>query len=122
MIRGLILSAILLAATPFMANANEITLLPSVKLNIGDRDRIGHYWDGGRWRDRDYWRKHYEWRNERWHRYERERNRHHAYDRGYREGWRDRDHRDDRWHRGPPGPPGPHHGPDFGPGHDRHHH
>lgn len=114
MFRALILSAILLAAVPLMAGAEEITLLPSVKLNIGDRDRIGHYWDGGRWRDRDYWRRHYEWRNERWHRHERERNRHNAYDRGYREGWHDRD---DRWHRGPPGQ---HHGPDRD--HNRHHH
>ena len=34
------------------ANAGEITLLPSIKLQIGDRDNYGNYWDGGRWRDR----------------------------------------------------------------------
>ncbi len=26
------------------------TLLPSVKLQIGDRDNYGNYWDGGSWR------------------------------------------------------------------------
>ncbi|MTG54774.1 DUF2502 domain-containing protein, partial [Klebsiella pneumoniae] len=45
-----------------------ITMLPSVKLQIGDRDNYGNYWDGGSWRDRDYWRRHYEWRDNRWHR------------------------------------------------------
>ncbi len=27
-----------------------------------NRDDYGNYWDGGRWRDRDYWHSHYEWR------------------------------------------------------------
>ena len=90
MFRSLILAAILLAAGPLTANAGEITLLPSVKLQIGDRDHHGNYWDGGRWRDRDYWRRHYEWRNARWHHLARERERHNAYERGYREGWHDR--------------------------------
>ena len=27
--------------------ASEITLVPAVKLQIGDRDNSGHYWDGG---------------------------------------------------------------------------
>ena len=68
MFRSLILAAVLLAFTPLAANAGEITLLPSIKLQIGDRDNYGNYWDGGRWRDN---RK--------------------AYERGYREGWNDRD-------------------------------
>ncbi|MDU4168323.1 MAG: DUF2502 domain-containing protein YpeC, partial [Citrobacter freundii] len=55
MFRSLILAAVLLAFTPLAANAGEITLLPSIKLQIGDRDNYGNYWDGGRWRDRDYW-------------------------------------------------------------------
>ena len=63
MFRSLILAAVLLAAGPLVANAGEITLLPSVKLQIGDRDNYGNYWDGGSWRDRDYWRRHYEWRD-----------------------------------------------------------
>lgn len=62
MFRSLILAAALLAFTPLAANAGEITLLPSIKLQIGDRDDYGNYWDGGRWRDRDYWHNHYEWR------------------------------------------------------------
>ena len=70
MFRSLILAAVLLAAGPLVANAGEITLLPSVKLQIGDRDNYGNYWDGGGWRDRDYWRRHYEWRDNRWHRHD----------------------------------------------------
>lgn len=62
MFRSLILAAVLLAAAPLVANAGEITLLPSVKLQIGDRDNYGNYWDGGGWRDRDYWHRNYEWR------------------------------------------------------------
>lgn len=62
MFRSLILAAVLLAFTPLAANAGEITLLPSIKLQIGDRDNYGNYWDGGRWRDRDYWHHNYEWR------------------------------------------------------------
>ncbi|MER1979368.1 DUF2502 domain-containing protein, partial [Pseudocitrobacter faecalis] len=42
-------------------------LLPSIKLQIGDRDNYGNYWDGGRWRDRDYWHRHYQWRDRGWH-------------------------------------------------------
>lgn len=62
MFRSLILAAVLLASAPLVANAGEITLLPSIKLQIGDRDDYGRYWDGGYWRDRDYWHRHYEWR------------------------------------------------------------
>lgn len=62
MFRSLILAAVLLAFTPLAANAGEITLLPSIKLQIGDRDNYGNYWDGGRWRSQDYWHHNYEWR------------------------------------------------------------
>lgn len=49
MFRSLILAAALLAGTaPLIASAGEITLLPSIKLQIGDRDNYGNYWDGGR--------------------------------------------------------------------------
>ncbi len=48
MVRSLILAAALLAFTPLAANAGEITLLPSIKLRIGDRGDYGNYWGGGR--------------------------------------------------------------------------
>ena len=51
MFRSLFLAAALMAFTPLAANASEITLLPSIKLQIGDRDHYGNYWDGGHWRD-----------------------------------------------------------------------
>lgn len=57
MFRSLILAAALMAFIPLAANAGEITLLPSIKLQIGDRDNYGNYWDGGHWRDRDYWHR-----------------------------------------------------------------
>ena len=89
MFRSLILAAVLMAAAPLVANAGEITLLPSVKLQIGDRDNYGNYWDGGRWRDRDYWHKHWYRHDNGWHRGWDKRNK--AYERGYRDGWGDRD-------------------------------
>ena len=102
MFRSLILAAVLMASAPLVANAGEITLLPSVKLQIGDRDNYGNYWDGGGWRGRGYWHRNYEWRNKRWHKhdngYHRGWDKRNAYERGYREGWRDRD--DHRGHKG----------------------
>lgn len=106
MFRSLILAAVLLAAGPLVANAGEITLLPSVKLQIGDRDNYGNYWDGGSWRDRDYWRRHYEWRDNRWHRHDNGwhkgwyKGRDKARERGYRAGWNDRDDHRGGWGRG----------------------
>ncbi|SCC46201.1 DUF2502 domain-containing protein [Kosakonia oryziphila] len=99
MFRSLILAAVLMASAPLVANAGEITLLPSIKLQIGDRDNYGNYWDGGRWRDRDYWGRNYEWRGDRWYKHDRGWHRgwdrgwdkRDAYESGYREGWRDRD-------------------------------
>ena len=89
MFRSLILAAVLLASAPMFANTGEIILLPSVKLQIGDRDNYGNYWDGGRWRDRDYWHKHWYRHDNGWHRGWDKRNK--AYERGYRDGWGDRD-------------------------------
>lgn len=109
MFRSLILAAVLLATAPLVANAGEITLLPSVKLQIGDRDNYGNYWDGGGWRDRDYWRRHYEWRDNRWHRHDNGwhkgwyKGRDKAWERGYRAGWSDRDDHRGGWGRGPGG-------------------
>ncbi len=101
MFRSLILGAVLLATLPLSANADEITLLPSIKLQIGDRDRIGHYWDGDRWRDRDYWNKNWKWQRGGWHR---DNGRHRgwdqrrAYERGYIDGRHDRGPRGG-WHK-----------------------
>ncbi|MET4960392.1 DUF2502 domain-containing protein [Klebsiella michiganensis] len=114
MFRSLILAAVLLASAPLVANAGEITLLPSIKLQIGDRDNYGNYWDGGGCRDRDYWRRHYEWRDNRWRRHDngwhRGWDKGKAYERGYREGWKDRDDRRGGWGRGPGGGRGHGHG------------
>ena len=56
----------LMLAVPMAAQAAEITLLPAVKLQIGDRDNHGNYWDGGHWRDHGWWKSHYEWRDNHW--------------------------------------------------------
>lgn len=93
-LKPLILALSMLTVVPMAAQAGELTLLPSVKLQIGDRDNSGNYWDGGHWRDHGYWKKHYEWRENRW--------QPHGPDR------RDFDHHDNGHHRG--------HGP------GRHHH
>lgn len=119
MFRSLILAAVLLASAPIVANAGELTLIPSVKLQIGDQDNYGNHWDGDRWRDRDYWRRNYEWRDARWHRHDNGRHRgwdkRNAYERGYREGWHDRNDHRGGWGRGP-GRGG------HGHGHGGHHH
>ena len=82
MFRSLILAAVLMASAPMFANAGEITLLPSIKLQIGDRDNYGNYWDGGRWRDHDWWKAHYDWRDNHWrpHDEHRDRDDHHRHD------------------------------------------
>ncbi|OAT79131.1 hypothetical protein A9B99_05435 [Mangrovibacter phragmitis] len=101
MLRSLILAAAIITAVPLAASAAEITLLPAIKLQIGDRDSYGNYWDGGHWRDRDYWRRNYEWRDGRWRHHDNGRHRgwdnERAYKEGYRDGWHDGDDR-----RGPP--------------------
>ena len=43
----------LMLVAPMAVQAAEITLVPAVKLQIGDRDNNGHYWDGGHWRPHD---------------------------------------------------------------------
>lgn len=62
MFRSLILAAALLALHRLPRMRAKSPCCPSIKLQIGDRDDYGNYWDGGRWRDRDYWHNHYEWR------------------------------------------------------------
>ena len=63
----ILLALSLILVAPMAAQAGEIMLVPSVTLQIGDRDHRGYYWDGGYWRDRDWWYRHYEWRDNRWH-------------------------------------------------------
>lgn len=66
MLKSIILALSILAVTPLAAQASEITLVPAVKLQIGDRDQRGNYWDGGHWRDHSWWGEHYEWRDNHW--------------------------------------------------------
>lgn len=66
MLKSMILALTIMTVAPFAAQASEITLLPAVKLQIGDQDNHGNYWDGGHWRDRAWWNKHYEWRDKHW--------------------------------------------------------
>jgi len=84
----------LMLVAPMAVQASEITLLPAVKLQIGDRDNHGHYWDGGHWRDHSWWKSHYEWRDNRWRAHDAHHDRHDHHD-----------HRDDRR----PGPGWKHH-------------
>lgn len=45
--KSMILALTVMMVAPFAAQASEITLLPAVKLHIGDQDNHGNYWDGG---------------------------------------------------------------------------
>ena len=85
----------LMLVAPMAVQASEITLLPAVKLQIGDRDNHGHYWDGGHWRDHSWWKSHYEWRDNRWRAHDAHRGHH--------------DHHHDRWDDRRPGPGWKHH-------------
>lgn len=66
MLKPVFFALSLLMVAPLAAQAAEITLVPAVKLQIGDQDRHGNYWDGGHWRDHDWWHRHYEWRENHW--------------------------------------------------------
>lgn len=76
-LKPVLLALSMMLAVPAMVQAAEITLVPAVKLQIGDRDDHGNYWDGGHWRDRGYWDDHYQWRDNRWHEHKPEPKRHH---------------------------------------------
>ena len=94
MLKPLMLALTLFISAPFMAHAAEITLLPSIKLQIGDKDYRGNYWDGGRWLNSRDWHDNYRWQKNSWHRYNRgwERGRDRgrdSYIRGYRDGYQD---------------------------------
>ncbi|WP_368525951.1 DUF2502 domain-containing protein [Enterobacter asburiae] len=81
----------LMLVAPMAVQASEITLVPAVKLQIGARDNNGHYWDGGRWRDHDWWKAHYDWRDNHW----RPHDEHRKHDDRHDDHHHD-DHRDDR--------------------------
>lgn len=82
----------MMLAAPVIVQAAEITLIPAVKLQIGDQDNRGYYWDGGNWRDHGWWNNHYEWRDNRWHAHTPP---HH--DNGHHNGHHD-DHHDNHGH------------------------
>lgn len=65
-LKPVILAFSMMLAAPVMVHASEITLVPAVKLQIGDQDNRGNYWDGGNWRDHDWWDHHYERYNNHW--------------------------------------------------------
>ena len=48
MLKPVLLALSLLLVAPALVHADEITLIPAVKLQIGDRDDYGRYWDGDR--------------------------------------------------------------------------
>lgn len=81
MLKPVFFALSLLMVAPLAAQAAEITLVPAVKLQIGDQDRHGNYWDGGHWRDHSWWKSHYEWRDNRWRAHDAHRDRHDHHDR-----------------------------------------
>jgi hypothetical protein len=50
-LKSVFLALSMMLVAPAAVHASEITLVPAVKLQIGDQDNNGHYWDGGNWRD-----------------------------------------------------------------------
>lgn len=73
--RALIFAALLALLSPLahhtaQASSASITLAPGVTLNLGDRDRRGYYWDGGRWREPRWWNDRYSYNERRWWRHE----------------------------------------------------
>ncbi|RJT23055.1 DUF2502 domain-containing protein [Buttiauxella izardii] len=94
MLKPIILALSMLVIAPLAAQASEITLVPAVKLQIGDQDNHGNYWDGGNWRDHGWWNDHYEWRDNRWHPHDHHDD-HHDKGKG-----KDKDHHDNGNHYG----------------------
>ena len=48
------------------ASSATINLALGVTLHLGDRDRRGYYWDGGRWREPRWWHDRYQYNDHRW--------------------------------------------------------
>ena len=65
-LKPVILALSMMLVAPAVVHASEITLVPAVKLQIGDQDNRGNYWDGGNWRDHDWWNHHYERHDNHW--------------------------------------------------------
>ncbi|MGP4132782.1 DUF2502 domain-containing protein [Pantoea tagorei] len=79
-----------LAIHNVQAAGASISLAPGVTLNLGDQDRRGYYWDGGRWREPRWWHDRYQYNNHRWWRHE-EWRRHQQWERERR--WHERERR-----------------------------
>ena len=62
----------LIALVPLLAQAADVNVdLGSVRVQtpsvtFGSRDNRGYYWDGGDWRDHDYWERHHGPRGEKY--------------------------------------------------------
>ncbi|MFJ2976463.1 DUF2502 domain-containing protein [Kluyvera sp. NPDC087067] len=106
MFKPAMLALAMMLAAPVMVQAAEITLIPAVKLQIGDQDNRGYYWDGGNWRDHSWWNNHYEWRDNRWHAHTPPPPPHH--DNGHHNGHHN-DHHDNHGHGNDHRPPSNHH-------------
>jgi hypothetical protein len=65
-LKPVFLALSMMLVAPAVVHASEITLVPAVKLQIGDQDNNDHYWDGGSWRDHGWWDQHYERYNNHW--------------------------------------------------------
>jgi hypothetical protein len=91
MLKSIFLALSMLVVTPLAVQAAEITLVPAVTLQIGDRDSHGNYWDGGHWRDHGWWGNHYEWRGNRWQPHGHHDDRHDHHDNDHH------DRHDDHW-------------------------
>ncbi|ADO49954.1 DUF2502 domain-containing protein [[Enterobacter] lignolyticus] len=89
-LKPVLLALSMMLVAPVMVHASEITLIPAVKLQIGDQDHDGNYWDGDHWRDRDWWEHHYEWRDNHWHEHEDKHWKHHHGDHDDRGEYHDR--------------------------------
>lgn len=89
-----------LAIHTAQATSASINLAPGVTLHLGDRDRRGYYWDGGRWREPRWWHDRYSYNERRWWRHEAWR-RHQEWERQHRRHMQERerhwrhDHRHD---------------------------
>jgi len=62
--KKVILTALIITL-PLFAEATEVKVDPgsvhakTPNVTFGSRDSRGYYWDGGDWRDRDYWERHH---------------------------------------------------------------
>lgn len=103
--RAILFAALLAMLAPLaihtaQASSATINLAPGVTLHLGDRDRRGYYWDGGRWREPRWWHSRYQYNHHRWWRHE-EWRRQQAWERAHRrhewrrhQAWRHDRHHD----------------------------